>query len=86
MSLPSPAIACSAASRACAGVRSIRMSALRAISRSAAAKMIAATASAAIESACARPALTASSPASTAIEPAMSPAKCRALEYSAGLS
>jgi hypothetical protein len=85
MSAPRSEIARSAASRASDGVRSIRTFAFSEISRAAAAKMIAATTSAAIESPCANPARTTSRPTSTASEPAMSPAKCRALARNAGL-
>ena len=56
MSAPRPAIARSAASRACAGARSISTLAFSPISRIAAAKMIAATSSAATESPSAKPA------------------------------
>jgi hypothetical protein len=75
MFAPSSAIARSAASRAFTGVRSIRMFAFSTTSRAAAAQMIAATSSAAIESPCMNPARTNSRPTSTVSEPTMSPAK-----------
>jgi hypothetical protein len=86
MSAPSASIARSADSRASAGVRSIKTFAFSEISRTAAAKMIAATSSAASESPCATPASTSARPTSTASEPAMSLAKCSAFERSAALA
>ena len=85
MSSPTAPIARSAAARALAGVRSISTFAFSTISRTAAASVIAATSSAATVSACVEAGSHGDSPASTASEPARSPAKWSALERSAGL-